>query len=76
MKLFLLLYADDTVIFSETKEDMQHALLEFEEYCYNWKLQVNASKTKIVIFSKEDRIKMYSSFFKIIYWKLQMNTNT
>ena len=52
MKLFLLLYADDTVIFSETKEDMQHALLEFEEYCYNWKLQVNALKTKIVIFSK------------------------
>ena len=32
---------------------MQHALLEFEEYCYNWKLQVNASKTKIVIFSEE-----------------------
>ena len=48
----MLLYADDTVIFSQTKEDLQHALLEFEEYCDNWKLQVNVSKTKIVIFSK------------------------
>lgn len=52
LKLLVLLYADDTVIFSENKDDLQHALSEFENYCHTWKLTVNTSKTKIVIFSK------------------------
>ena len=51
-KLFILLYADDTVIISETSDVLQEALNTFESYCNDFKLSVNISKTKIVIFSK------------------------
>ena len=51
-KLFRLLYADDTFIFPESAEDLQAALNIFEEYCSEWKLSNNVSKTKIVVFSK------------------------
>ena len=41
VKLFSLLYADDTIILSETEADMQYALAIFEKYCHHWKLKVN-----------------------------------
>lgn len=47
MKLFILFYADDTVIMAETAEDLQNALNEFYLHCSQWKLQVNTDKTKI-----------------------------
>ena len=52
IKLFIILYADDTVLLSESAEGLQLALIYFEEYCDIWKLKVNTSKTTIVIFSK------------------------
>ena len=52
LKVFLLLYADDTVIFSDNELDMQHALYVFENYCSEWKLTVNTAKTKIMIFGQ------------------------
>ena len=51
-KIFVILYADDTVILSETKEGMQQALDIFESYCEIWRLQVNVAKTKVMIFRK------------------------
>ena len=51
-KLFLLLYADDTVLISESAEDLQVYLNPFEQYCTKWKLTVNINKRKVVIFSK------------------------
>jgi hypothetical protein len=38
--------------FAESAEDLQAALNIFEEYCSEWKLFINVSKTKIVVFSK------------------------
>ena len=52
LKLFLLLYADDTVIFAETKQELQTALDAMKTYCDMWKLQVNSAKTKVIIFSR------------------------
>lgn len=52
MKLCLLFYADDTVIMTETADDLQKALDEFHVYCSQWKLNVNVEKTKILVFSK------------------------
>ena len=43
-------YADDTVILAETPEDSQIALNEFCLYCKQWKLNINISKTKILVF--------------------------
>ena len=51
IKLLILLFADDTVSFGICKEDLQVALNVFEQYCDIWKLTVNISKTKIMIFS-------------------------
>ena len=52
IKLYLLLFADDTVIFAETAAELQSALNAMYLYCETWKLKVNAAKTNVVIFSK------------------------
>ena len=49
---FLILYADDTVLMSETPEGSQKTLTAFENYYNNWKLKLNTSQTKVVVFSK------------------------
>ena len=49
-KLYILLYADDTVILAESKEELQSALNALYLYCQTWNLEVNPSKTKITIF--------------------------
>lgn len=50
IKLYVLLYADDTIIVAESPHDLQIALNAFQEYCILWKLKVNLTKTKVVIF--------------------------
>ena len=50
LKLFLLLYTDDIVIFSERSEGLQKALNTLYEYSQHRKLTVNINKTKILIF--------------------------
>ena len=52
VNLFLLLYADDTVILSETDKDMQKGLDALSEYCTRNGLEINVSKTKIIVFSR------------------------
>ena len=55
-KLFLLLYTDDVVIMSETEEGLKHGLFLLKKYCDRWKLTVNATKTKVMIFRKEGSV--------------------
>ena len=62
INLFIILYADDTVLLSETKEDLQIQLNMLSEYCTDWKLKVNVQKSKIVIFSK-DRMPQNINFY-------------
>jgi hypothetical protein len=50
--MFVILYADDTVILADTKEGMQNAMNIFQSYCEIWKLEVNVNKTKVVVLSK------------------------
>ena len=51
LKLHILLYADDTIIFSNDKENFQKALDNFHEYCNIWKLKVNLTKTNVIVFN-------------------------
>ena len=51
-KLFMLLYADDIVIFANSAEQLQESLNMLSDYCRRWKLTVNVSKTKIMVFRK------------------------
>ena len=53
LKLFTILYADDTIIMAESSTEMQAALNGMNHYCKLWKLKVNTSKTKVVIFGSK-----------------------
>ena len=59
--MYILLYADDTIILAESEEELQKALDSAGLYCDRWHLTVNLSKTKIVIFSK-GKIKNHREF--------------
>ena len=50
--MFLLLYADDTIICCESEKQLQLALDAMYNYCKNNKLTINVMKTKIVVFSR------------------------
>ena len=50
LRLYVLLYADDTIVMAEISKDLQDAFNAVHEYCLMWKLTVKTSKTKIVIF--------------------------
>ena len=51
LKIVILLFADDTVLFAESDQELQYVLDQFQEYCEEMKLTVNVSKTKIVIYT-------------------------
>ena len=53
LKLFVLLYADDTIILAENPKELQLALNAAYTYCNLWKLKINVDKTKIIRFSKK-----------------------
>ena len=52
LRMYVLLYADDTIVMVETPEDLQSALNAACDYCQTWHLTVNTSKTKVIIFSR------------------------
>jgi hypothetical protein len=55
IKFFLLSYADDQVLFSTSPTSAQLMLNDIENYCNTYKLKINISKTKVVIFEKSNR---------------------
>ena len=52
----LLMFADDTAIFSETIEGLQEGINKVSEYCKKWGITVNVTKTKIVVFKRGGRL--------------------
>ena len=53
--IYLLLFADDAILISDTKEGLQRSLNQFEAYCKKWKLTVIIGKTKVMICKKGGR---------------------
>ncbi len=47
-----LFYADDLVLLSETEVGLQALINCVEKYCQKWALQINKSKSKIMVFNK------------------------
>ena len=51
-KIVAILYADDTIILTESEEDMQKDLTAAYQYCSNFNIRINCSKTEYMIFSR------------------------
>jgi len=64
LNFFLLMYADDIVIFANNPTELQKNLDILSHYCSRWKLKVNihVNKTKIMVFRKGGRIPTDLSF--------------
>ena len=58
-----LMYADDLGVLAYSKVDLQKKLNFLHQYCFNNKLTVNKSKSKIMIFRKGGRCKASDKFF-------------
>ena len=58
INMYVLLYADDTLVLAESPVELQNAMDEVFLYCQKWNLHIstkkikNKSKTRVVIFSK------------------------
>ena len=74
-KMYLMLYANDTIIVSDNAESFQSCLDTFHTYCVDWKLTVNGSKTKIIIFGARKTEKFSLKFGETIL-EIVDNTNT
>ena len=46
-------WADDLLLLSTSKRGLQNCLNDLKSYCYKWGLQVNSSKTKCMILTKQ-----------------------
>jgi hypothetical protein len=62
LELFLLLFADDVVLFSDSVWGLQNQLNILQEYCNNWKMSVNMSKTKIIVFRRGGRLSQFEKW--------------
>ena len=63
LEVSFLFYADDLVIFSNNKEDIQNSLDILSEWCLRNHLELNVDKTKIIKFRKGGRISRSDKFF-------------
>ena len=61
-QLFMLLYADDAVVFAKSPDALQSILKDLERYCATWGLNINISKTKVMIF-ENSRYHTYYDFY-------------
>ena len=50
LKLYVLLYADDACILARSKEGLDEGMKYLYDYCRLWKMTLNTTKTKIIIF--------------------------
>ena len=66
----ILLYADDIVLLSQSREGLQNCLNTMYDYCSLWKLHVNADKSKVIVFNSNG--KTFLNQFK--YDKLYLET--
>ena len=62
--------ADDIILLSETPEGLQNCLNNLDNYCTEWKVEVNKKKTKIMIFNKSGQ-KLKSYKFMLNTFQLQ-----
>ena len=63
--MFLLLFADDTVLISYSIERLQKLLDNMKTYCDKWGIIVNTDKTVAMVFKKNKRSETFDIFYDI-----------
>ena len=63
LQIFLLVFADDTVLFSETPEGLQLLLDKLNTYCAKWGITVNVDKTVTMVFKQGNGIDTHKFYF-------------
>ena len=63
IQLFLLLFADDIVLFADTVYGLQKRITTLEHFCENHCLSVNLEKTKVVVFKNGGKLSMHEKWF-------------
>jgi hypothetical protein len=59
----LLAYADDIVLLASDKLSLKKMLQAFELYCSKWNLEVNLSKSKIIVFRNGGRLSRHEKWW-------------
>ena len=59
----VLMYADDLILLSDSSADLQVMINALYEYCSLWSLQINLSKSKIMVFRKGARLSSNLKWF-------------
>ena len=62
LRLYTLLYADDTIILAESPAQLQCALDSVKNYCSANSLKINLTKTKVIIFAR-GKVRNLPEFF-------------
>ena len=62
-RMLILLYADDAVILSDSRDNLQQGLTILNEYCTKWKIKLNTDKTKIVVFRKGGKLSIKDKWY-------------
>ena len=77
MKIFVLLFADDLVLFAETVIELQRMINRLAEYCDLWHIKVHVLKTKVIVFRSGGRyVNTSVGNLKIQSWKSLHTINT
>ena len=63
LQIFLLLFADDTMLFSETPEGLQLLLDKLCGYCRKWGITINADNTVTMTFKQGSRIDVHDFYY-------------
>ena len=58
-----LLYADDAVLIADSKDELQLALNGINSYCSKWRMEINTSKTKVIVFRRSGIMKKDEEWF-------------
>ena len=62
-RMLILLYADDAVILSDSRDNPQQGLTILNEYCTKWKITLNTDKNKILVFRKGGKLSVKDKWY-------------
>ena len=73
-----MLYADDLILLAENEHDLKSQMKTLGNYTNRWDMEINSSKTKVMVFNDPKKRKEGDIFDKIniITYILQIHTNT